>query len=101
MYVSHYFLCEITGQTQRLLTEREAKAGLEPRWIAFEDAVTIFSKHQEYADNEMKRGAYLREYRALCAYQNVQENENCTIIPYDAMKKELSALDQPKKGWKK
>ncbi len=68
LYVSHYFLCEITGQTQRRLTQREEAAGLEPRWISLADAVTIFSKHPEYADHEMKRGAYLREYRALCAY---------------------------------
>lgn len=68
LYVSHYFVCEITGETQRLLTQREAEAGLEPRWIPLEDAVTIFSKHQEYADNEMKRGAYFREYKALLSY---------------------------------
>lgn len=72
LYTSHYFICEIIGETQRLLTQREAEAGLEPRWIPMEDAVSIFSKHQEYADNEEKRGAYLREYRALCAYQNLR-----------------------------
>ena len=68
LYISHYFICEITGKTRRLLTQREAEAGLEPRWIPLEDALAIFSKHQEYADNEMKRGAYLREYNALLSY---------------------------------
>ncbi len=68
LYISHYFLCEITGQTQRLLTERERDAGLEPRWIPFKDALAIFSRHQEYAYDEMKRGAYLREYKALLSY---------------------------------
>ncbi len=65
-FVSHYFICEMQGETVRKLTEREAEAGLEPRWIPLEEAVTIFSKHQEYAaEDEMKRGAYLREYTAL------------------------------------
>lgn len=70
MFVSHYFICEITGHTQRLLTEREAEVGLEPQWIPLEEAVSIFSKHQDYAHDEMKRGAYLREYKALSAYLN-------------------------------
>ncbi len=68
LYMSHYFICEITGKTQRLLTQREAEAGLEPRWIPLKDALAIFSRHQEYADDEMKRGAYLREYKALLSY---------------------------------
>lgn len=66
-FVSHYFVCEVQGETARKLTEREAEVGLEPRWIPFEEAVEIFSKHQDYAaEDEMKRGAYLREYEALC-----------------------------------
>ena len=40
--------------------------GLEPRWISLEEAIDIFAKHQDYAaEDEMKRGAYLREYEAL------------------------------------
>ena len=66
-YISNYFICEITGETERVLTEREAEVGLEPRWIPLQEAITIFSKHQEYAHDEMKRGAYLREYKALLA----------------------------------
>ena len=65
-FESHYFICEIEGETARKLTEREAEVGLEPRWIPVHDAVDIFSKHNEYAaTDEMKRGAYLREYEAL------------------------------------
>lgn len=71
LYASHYFVCEITGQTPRLLTQRETEAGLEPRWIPLNEAVAIFSKHQEYADDEMKRGAYLREYKALLSYGGI------------------------------
>ena len=73
LFISHYFTCEITGETQRLLTDREAEVGLEPRWIPLHEAVTIFSKHQDYAYDEMKRGSYLREYKALLAYLKVVE----------------------------
>lgn len=50
------------------LTEREAEVGLEPRWVPLDEAVVIFSKHNEYADNEMKRGAYQREHEALLCF---------------------------------
>ena len=69
LFVSHYYICEYVGETERALTEREMEAGLEPRWIPLNEAIDIFSKHQDYADeNEMKRGAYLREYNALLSY---------------------------------
>ncbi len=73
LFVSHYFICKATGQTQRLLTEREADVGLEPRWIPLKDALAIFSRHQEYAYDEMKRGAYLREYKALLSYKEAND----------------------------
>ena len=68
LFVSHYYICDLVGETQRKLTERELEVGLEPRWIDLNEAVEIFSKHQDYAENEMKRGAYLREYKALLSY---------------------------------
>ena len=68
-FVSHYFICERVGKTERTLTERERLVGLEPRWIPLPDALEIFSRHNDYAaENEMKRGAYLREYQALLEY---------------------------------
>lgn len=68
LFVSYYFLCEQTGEGSTLLTEREKEVGLEARWVDFDKAVEIFSRHQDYAEeNEMKRGAYLREYEALRA----------------------------------
>jgi len=70
LFISHYFLCEITGKTERSLTIRETEVGLEPRWIPLEEAIYAFSKHWDYANDEMKRGAYLREYMALKAYRN-------------------------------
>jgi ADP-ribose pyrophosphatase YjhB (NUDIX family) len=67
-YVSHYYLCTCVGETERHLTKAELKNGLEPRWLPLQTSIEIFSKHQDYAEeNEMKRGSYLREYQALLA----------------------------------
>ena len=68
LFTSHYFTCEVTGETERLLTEREAQMGLAPRWIPLTEAVEIFVHDQDHAHNEMKRGAYLREHHALQVY---------------------------------
>lgn len=65
LYRSHYFVCEIVGETKRQLTAVEAENDLVTRWIPLQDAVAIFAAHQDHKDEEMKRGAYLREYRAL------------------------------------
>lgn len=69
LFISHYYICDYAGETERTLTEREVEVGLEPRWVSLQEAIDIFAKYKEYADeNEMKRGAYLREYKALLAY---------------------------------
>ncbi len=69
MYETHFFVCEAIGETARKLTAREQKTGLVPRWIKLEEALSVFSKHQEYAEaEEEKRGIYLREYTALCEF---------------------------------
>ena len=68
-YISHYFICEVTGQGRMRLTDAEIRRGVEPQWIPLQEAVDIFSRHQSYADvSEEKRGAYLREYTALQEY---------------------------------
>lgn len=68
-YISHYFICEITGRGQMHLTENEAARGLEPAWLLLSEAIELFSKHQSYADtNEEKRGSYQREYTALTEF---------------------------------
>lgn len=69
LFVNHYFICDYIGETERVLTEREIDAGLEPRWISLTEAMDIFSKYQDYAEeNEPKRSAYFREYNALSSY---------------------------------
>lgn len=68
-YETHFFSCEIKGETVKMFTEGEIKRGLVPKWIDLSEALAIFSKHQDYAEtNEEKRGTYLREYLALKAF---------------------------------
>ena len=55
------------GKTERKLTKREQMVGMEPRFISIDEAIEIFSKHNDYKESdEMKRGLYEREYKALC-----------------------------------
>ena len=69
LWVNHYFICNYIEKTKRILTQREYEVGLEPRWISLEKAIDIFSKYQDYADEDkMKQGAYFREYKALLEY---------------------------------
>ena len=65
-FKSHYFLCNYTGECECALTENEIKSGLEPRWVDFNEAIKIFSTYEGYKDtNEMRYGAYFREFTAL------------------------------------
>ena len=65
-FISKYFLCNVVGQSAIRLTEQEVKAGLVSKWVPIEEAIDIFAKHRQYAEeDEMKRGIYQREYLAL------------------------------------
>ena len=67
-YISRYFFGAVVGRCQSKLTEAEQRMGLEPRWLPVEEALSIFSRHADYADaDEERRGIYLREYAALSA----------------------------------
>ncbi|MBQ4436444.1 MAG: NUDIX domain-containing protein [Clostridia bacterium] len=68
-YIDYYFVCEPVGQGTIRLTEAERRRGLEPLWLPLNEAVEMFSRHQDYAAvSEEKRGVYLREYVALSEY---------------------------------
>ena len=68
--VSRYFFGRIVGKTEVKLTAREKEVGMVPCWLSLEEAIDIFSKHASYADtDEMRRGLYLREYKALKALE--------------------------------
>ena len=65
-WVNRYYWGEVVGETEVQLTEREQEVGMEPRWLPIDEILSIFSKHQMYAEtDEMRRGMYLREYTAL------------------------------------
>lgn len=65
-FISHYFLCDITGKTEQNLTADEIKRGLRPQWISPDKMLALYAKHGDFAaTDEEKRGAYLREYTAL------------------------------------
>lgn len=68
-YVSHYFLCEITGEAEQNLTEAEKERGLIPEWAEPEKMLELYSSYNDFAPtNEEKRGQYQREYIALSEY---------------------------------
>ncbi|MBQ8344111.1 MAG: NUDIX domain-containing protein, partial [Clostridia bacterium] len=68
-YISHFFVCELVGESEQNLTELEKSRGLVPKWVGIDFFMDIVSRHQEYAaTNEEKRGAYLREYTAITEY---------------------------------
>ena len=72
-YISHYFVCEVTGSGQMRLTDAEKRRGLEPCWLPLQEAVGLFSQHQSWAEiSEEKRGSYLREYTALREYLKIR-----------------------------
>ena len=73
-YISYYYVCTVTGSGQMNLTEAEKIRDLEPRWIPLQEAVDMFSRHQDFADiDEEKRGSYLREYMALQEYLKLKQ----------------------------
>lgn len=68
-YVSHYFICDVTGKSEQNLTTDEIKRGLIPEWIDPDKMLEIYSKHNDFAAiNEEKHSTYLREYAALTEY---------------------------------
>ena len=79
-YITHYFICEVTGSGRMHPTEAEVHRGAEPKWIPLPEAMEIFSRHQSYADvSEEKRGIYLREYTALQEYLKTQPQNTCIL----------------------
>jgi len=68
-FISHYFLCDIIGESEQNLTADEIKRGLIPEWISPDIMLELYSKHGDFAiPNQKKQGAYLREYITLKEY---------------------------------
>lgn len=65
-YATHYFVCDVKGRTAKRLTEAEEQAGLEMRWMSFNEAFSLFGEYRRFAETfEEKRGIYEREFEAL------------------------------------
>ena len=69
-FITHYFICEKTGEGTVHLTKEEFSRGLVPEWIDIEFIRDLWSRHDEF-EREETRGSYLREYTALCEYFEV------------------------------
>ena len=68
MYVSNYFICEITGEAEQKLTEIEVEHGATPVWLGFDEALEIFSHYPD--KREDISSLYLREYTVLTKYKS-------------------------------
>lgn len=62
-YLSHYFLCEIIGECERVLTPFEIEGGLEPCRMELDEAIKIFSNRADC--NLNKASMYMREHTVL------------------------------------
>lgn len=71
LYVSNYFLCEITGKGEQSLTESEINHGVIPEWVEINKALEIFGSYGDYAETDEEiEGQYKREYTVICKYFN-------------------------------
>ncbi len=66
LYVSNYFICEVTGECEQNLTEIEVEHGAKPEWLDLDKAIEIFSAYPEKHPDV--RSLYLREYTVLNKY---------------------------------
>lgn len=67
MYISNYFICEITGECERTLTPIEIEHGVTPAWLDLDEAIEIFSHYPEKRTD--RASLYLREYTVLTKYK--------------------------------
>ncbi len=67
LYVSNYFVCEITEKSEQKLTEIEIEHGATPVWLDFDKAIELFSHYPE--KREDISSLYLREYTVLTKYK--------------------------------
>ncbi len=73
-FKSHYFICNQVGECETAFTEAEIRNGMEPRWVDIDEAMAIFGGYKDYEDtNEIRYGAYYREYLALCELKHKEE----------------------------
>ncbi len=64
LFVSNYFVCEITGEAEQSLTETEVIHGVEPEWVEAERALAVFGSFENVGDEELA-AQYKREFTVL------------------------------------
>lgn len=69
LFVSNYFVCEITGKGEQALTETEILHGVEPEWVELDRALAVFGSY-ENVDNEELAAQYKREFTVLNKFMN-------------------------------
>ncbi len=73
LYISNYFLCEITGRCEQSLTETEISHGVMPVWLEIDKAVEVFSAYPTKPQDHMS--LYLREYTVLNKYKEKADKQ--------------------------
>ena len=68
-YVSNYFICEVTGEGERILTDIEVEHGMVPEWVPIEKAIAIFSTFDEKTPDV--RSLYIRELTTIRKYLSI------------------------------
>lgn len=68
MYENNYFICEITGETERRLTDNEIDHGLVAEWIDIDTALGIFATYPTKTEDIMS--LYMRELTVINEYLN-------------------------------
>ena len=63
LYINRYFICEITGEGERRLTENEIYKKMEPEWVDISKAIEIFGTYKSLTPD--KESLYLREFTIL------------------------------------
>ncbi len=71
LYVSNYFICKKTGDTEQSLTDIEVEHGITPVWIDIDEAIEIFSEYPN--KREDISSLYLREYTVLNKYKSMTD----------------------------
>ncbi|MBR2867739.1 MAG: NUDIX domain-containing protein [Clostridia bacterium] len=70
LFVSNYFICEVIGKGEQSLTETEILHGVEPRWVEFDDALSVFGDYENISHDELA-AQYKREFTVLGKYKDL------------------------------
>lgn len=73
LLVFDYFTGDVTGTTERHLTEAEEDHNLVPVWVPVDEALQLFGAYESYFETDGGRAiTYWREYEALKAFLSEQ-----------------------------